>query len=263
MEAASRSAAGAGAFPARLAQRVATGSTVLFDLDDTLVVATEASRAQPLFHSHSGYATVVHAAGSTMFVAVRPFTLAAIASLCAAGFRVGFWSAGTPPYVSAIAERLIDAVRHMQVLKHAKRSSRRAPGSPAPAPPQLFVPVAVVALDQQNLRWMRDTYLESERALSGGGNPAGARYRTLLPGRVDAGLGTVIKEPGKLAPRHPNLASAGPRVLLVDNLRHDPDWTLEVRDFLPGGPGASGRTEALDRVLIDVARAILSTASGR
>jgi hypothetical protein len=247
--------------PPRLAGRLRRGGVVLFDLDDTLVVSTEASRASPIFHSHAGYATVIHAAGSTMFVAVRPFALAAIASLCAAGFRVGFWSAGTPPYVSAIAERIVDAVRHMQLLKRSKLKAR---GRPASA---LFVPVAVVALDQSNLRWMRDTHLESAAALDGGAAPPGPRHRVLLPARNDRALGTVIKQPGRLAPRHPHLADAGPHVLLVDNLRHDPEWTLEVPDFVPGGEageaGEAGDAAApSDRVLIDVARALIAQVGG-
>jgi hypothetical protein len=234
--------------PARLGKRVDRGGVVLFDLDDTLVVSTEASRASPIFHSHAGYATVVHAAGSALFVAVRPFALAAIAALLAAGLRVGFWSAGTPPYVSAIAERLIDAVRHMQLLKLAKRKAR---GQPPPA--ALFVPVVVIALDQANLRWMRDTHLESAAVLAGKAAPPGARYQLLAAARNDRALGTVIKQPGRLAPKHPHLANAGERLLLVDNLRHDPEWTLEVPDFVPGA-------QPSDRVLMDVARAIMAAA---
>jgi len=249
------------AIPPRLRERIARGGVVLFDLDDTLVVSTEASRASPIFHSHAGYATVVHAAGSTLFVAVRPFALAAIASLCAAGFRVGFWSAGTPSYVSAIAERLIDAVRHMQLLKHSKRKARGQP------PAALFVPVAVVALDQANLRWMRDMHLESGEFLAGRAAPAGPRYRVLLPARNDRGLGTIIKQPGKLAPRHPHLADAGASILLIDNLRHDEAWTLEVPDFVPGTAGVPATMPVsaqpgLDRVLIDVARAIIAQPGG-
>jgi hypothetical protein len=254
------------ALPPRLKMRVARGSAILFDLDDTLVVATEVSRASPVFQSHAGYATVVQAGNASLFVAVRPFTLAALASLANAGLRVGFWSAGSPLYVSAIVERLVDAVRHMQILKQAKRSSTAKTKQPI----SLFTPVAVVALDQQNMNWVRDNYIEgvSKSARSG-------RYRVIMPARVDAALGTVIKEPGLLAPEHPHLSDSGQRILLVDNLRHDPDYTLHVKDFVPGAPprgsgyggGGSRRTPTMspratdmDRVLLDVARSILGAA---
>lgn len=246
--------------PVLLSQRrVRPGSLVLFDLDDTLIVATEVSRSQPLVQSHSGYATVVHiSAGlgrptSDFFVAVRPLALASIVTLLDAGFRVGFWSAGTPSYVRAIVQRLMDGVRHMQIVKRY----RRQPGlEPSEAVRNLFTPTAVIALDQSSMVWTRDVQMEAGLV----GDAFGSGVAALSPARIDASLGTAIKETGKLAPLHAALARAAPHILLVDNLAHDPSWTLQVRHFVPGrepsGEGF-GTAAAPDTVIADVARALI------
>jgi hypothetical protein len=258
----SGSSSPASAFPSRFRPRISRGGVILFDLDDTLIVATEVTRANPVVQSHAGYATVVMAGSSHLFVAVRPFTLAALASLVNAGVRVGFWSAGSPLYVSALAERLVDAIRHMQVLKQARRST---PDS-SRAPPPLFTPLTVISLDQENMRWVRDVRMEAGKDGAGAGAGAGAssssRYRVLGPARVDAGLGTIIKMPGEMSKLHPALRAAEPSLFLVDNLRHDPEYTLQVKEFVPGsrprGPGYGGTSAAEDRVLLDLAREILT-----
>jgi hypothetical protein len=249
-----------GGLPARFRARVSRQGVVLFDLDDTLVVATEVTRTNPVVQSHAGYATVVMVGAAHLFVAVRPFTLAALASLVNAGVRVGFWSAGSPAYVSALAERLIDAIRHMQVLKQAKRPT------PERAPPPLFTPITVISLDQENMRWMRDVRMEAAEGGAAAAAPS-ARYRVLGPARVDPGLGTIIKMPGEMSRVHPALRSAEPYMFLVDNLRHDPEYTLQVKEFVPGsrprGPGYGGTSTEEDRVLLDLAREILTEMQGR
>lgn len=249
-------------------RRVAPGSLILFDLDDTLVVATEITRAQPLVQSHAGYATVVSfgctgagvdAAGnpparrrgpSTFFVAVRPLALASIVGLLDEGFRVGFWSAGTPEYVAAIAQRLVDGVRHMQIVKRLRRDPSL---DPKLAIADAFVPAAVIALDQARMKWVRDLVMEAGRDEA---TSMPGRFAPIGSARVDASLGTVIKEPGRLAPAHPVLSRAAPHIILVDNLRHDPSWTLQVRHFVPGGAPAGkgfGTAAAPDTVIADFA----------
>jgi hypothetical protein len=224
------------AVSALLSARVRPGGVVLFDLDDTLVVATELTRSEPLVRTHRGYATVVQVGHLSCFVAVRAFALASLALLHEAGMRVGFWSAGSPPYVSAVAERLTDAVRQMQWLRYQRRS--------APAdPPEPFVPAAVMALDQQAMLWVRDTVLE---APPGPPPPAPARrYRALAPAPL------AVKRAAVVCARHPRLAAALPHVLLVDNLPHDAEYTWHVADFRP---------ENEDRDLMHIARRILRAA---
>jgi hypothetical protein len=248
------------AFPRALLsrRRVAPGSLLLFDLDDTLVVATEITRAQPLVQSHSGYATVVTVGpmASSFFVAVRPLALASFVALLEHGFRIGFWSAGTPSYVRAIVQRLVDGVRHLQLVKRL----RRDPGLKAEqAIADVFVPAAVISLDQARMMWMRDAAMEQTPSDEHGA----AAPTPLAPARFDAALKNVIKEPGKLAPLHPALARAAPHILLVDNLRHDPLWTLQVLHFVPGGAPVGegfGSTRAPDTVIADVASAVASIA---
>lgn len=225
---------------ALLAARVRPGGVVLFDLDDTLVVATELTRSEPLVRTHRGYATVIQVGPVSCFVAVRAFTLASIALLHEAGMRVGFWSAGSPLYVSAVAERLVDAVRQMQWLRHQRRASAAGGGAGAPEP-ALFVPAAVMALDQQAMVWVRDAALEGEVHPGGAHHPFG-RYRTLGAAPL------AIKHVPAVCARHPRLASALPHILLIDNLPHDPEYTWHVADFRP---------EREDRELMHIARKIL------
>jgi len=174
------------------------------------------------------------------------------ASASASGARV------RPLYVSALAERLVDAIRHMQVLKQAKRPT------PDRVPPPLFTPLTVISLDQDNMRWVRDVSMESgERGgVARIGNSPTSRYRVLGPARVDAGMGTIIKMPGEMAKLHPALGASEPHLFLVDNLRHDPAYTLQVKEFVPGsrprGAGYGGTSTAEDRVLLDLARDILT-----
>lgn len=231
---------------ALLAARVRPGSVVLFDLDDTLVVATELTRSEPLVRTHRGYATVIQVGPVSCFVAVRAFALASIALLHEAGMRVGFWSAGSPLYVSAVVERLADAVRQMQRLRHERR------GGPA-HPPELFVPAAVMALDQQAMVWVRDTVLEMPPmrmpyAAAAAPFAAGPRYRQLAPAPL------AIKHTPVACSRHPRLAAALPHILLVDNLPHDADFTWHVDDFRPEREGGE------DRALMHIARKILRAA---
>jgi hypothetical protein len=252
-------------FPGELVarRRVAPGSLLLFDLDDTLVVATEITRAQPLVQSHAGYATVVSFGGAaaTFFVAVRPLALASVVALLDRGFRVGFWSAGTPEYVRAIVQRLVDGVRHMQMVKRFRQDPSADPGL---AVADAFVPAAVIALDQARMTWVRDAAAEAGPAEAVAAGHA-RRFAPIAPARIDAALGTVIKEPGKLAPLHPALARASPHILLVDNLRHDPLWTLQVRHFVPGRAPAGegfGTAAAPDTVIADVAAVVAAVALG-
>jgi hypothetical protein len=228
------------AVSALLAARVRPGSVVLFDLDDTLVVATEVTRSEPLVRTHRGYATVIQVGPVSCFVAVRAFTLASIALLHEAGMRVGFWSAGSPLYVSAVAERLVDAVRQMQLLRHARR------GGPGP---NLFAPAAVMALDQQAMVWVHDVGLE-RGAVAGAGDAAylaPRRYRQL------ASAPLALKHVPSVCRHHPSLAPSLPHILLIDNLPHDPAHTWHVADFLP---------EREDRDLMHIARRILKAQRG-
>ena len=253
------------AVSALLSKRVRDNGVVLFDLDDTLVVTTEVTRSEPLVSTHRGYATVIQLGEASCFVAVRAFALASIALLHEAGLRVGFWSAGSPAYVSAVAERLIDAVRQMQWLRHHRRTKAGAAaqagvaagaaeegedgeddevGAPAgmkalAPPPNLFVPIAVLALDQQAMVWVHDTALETRHRSA---KMHSVRYRPLAPAPF------AIKHIPSVVARHPRLATSLPHALLIDNLPHDPEFTLHVQDFRP---------EVEDKELMHIARRIL------
>lgn len=205
---------------------------VLFDLDDTLILATDLKKAVPIFQTHTGYATVVKVGSMRMFVAIRPFAIASIVILLNAGYQVGFWSAGSPPYVQAIVSRLVDAVRLMQ----AKKSKARNMLSFKP-----FTPIAVISLDHDSLQWVRHPGSEQ-----GGEGEA----RVLIMTITDA---DITKYMGRVASRHPSLAHyvAEKNIVLIDNLQQDAGFTHQVEPFV-------GRTKdnGLDKTLLELSRTL-------
>ena len=216
------------------------GGVILFDLDDTLVVASEVSRTQPIFATYPGYATIAHVGGTSMFVAIRPFALASILMFLRHGYQVGFWSAGSPLYVSAIAERLIDAVRLMQSRKKD---------------PHPFRPIAVVALDQQNLQWIRNETLESKRSASHVGLP---KLSVLCKAPNIPGQG-IVKQMPVITRHHPHLNRFASNIVLLDNLKHDMAFTLQVPEFAIGS--SNPPTAALDKTLLTITRFIMRNPS--
>lgn len=237
---------------ALLNARISKGSVILFDLDDTLIVSASPDSPPAAFASHTGYATVVDARGAKLLVAVRPFTLAAIATLTEAGFVVGFWSAGSPSYVTAIVERLVAAVRHMQVIKRARKGGVVAGEDMAV---NLFQPAAVIALDHSSGVWVRDLVLER----LGTETASRSRYLAVAPALFLPTQG-IVKDPARIAALHPRLQANGERLLLIDNLTHDPNYTLRVEDFVPGKQETTG--SGMDRVLLDVSREIMVRVRG-
>lgn len=225
----------------------APGGVILFDLDDTLVVATEVSKSHPVFATYPGYATVVQVGSVSMFVAIRPFALASIMMFLRHGFKVGFWSAGSPLYVSAIVERLVDAVRLMQ-------SRRKESGESSSA--SRFRPLTVIALDQQNMLWIRNETLEKSTAST----TSLPKLSVLCSASVVSGQG-IVKEVQPMLKSHPHLrpGSAKPNIVLLDNLRHDMTFTFQVPEFVVTRPAPY--TSVLDKTLLNVTRFIIRNPS--
>lgn len=201
---------------------------VLFDLDDTLILATDLKKAVPIFQTHTGYATVINVGSMRMFVAIRPFAIASIVMLLNAGFKVGFWSAGSPPYVAAIVSRLVDAVRLMQ----AKKSKARNMLSFEP-----FTPIAVISLDHSTLDWVHHPILEE------GGKAASVPLHASVPEN------DITKYMNRVASKHPALSSyvADRNIILVDNLPQDTEFTHQLKPF-------TTTEERLDKTLLDLSR---------
>jgi hypothetical protein len=194
---------------------------ILFDLDDTLICSTPVTPQRPVIMTFTGYGTVVHVGGVDHFVAIRPFALSSLTLLHEAGFKVGFWSAGSPPYVSQIVARLIAGIRYMQTLRKRTQTQDRFVA---------FTPVAVISLDHASGCWYRDVTLES----GGGGGAGAAQYKCLsrkafLPGTP------IIKYMKDVARHHENLATAlaEQNIVLIDNLAHDPTFTIHFKAFVP------------------------------
>jgi hypothetical protein len=220
----------------------APGGVILFDLDDTLILATDMARAMPIFKTHTGYATIVKVGEGkgavSMFVAIRPFALASIVMLLNAGYKVGFWSAGSPSYVSAIVRRLIDAVRLLQAKKTRVQSMMEF---------KPFEPVAVIALDQQRLKWVR--LLSEENDLPR------MEVETLVP----CPSRDITKYMHLIQSTHPNLSTYSERaILLIDNLPQDIKFTHQVQAFEPP-QSASGTEAPLDKTLLTLSRTIVKS----
>lgn len=196
--------------------KASTRGVILFDLDDTLVCATPITNQRPVIMTFNGYGTVVHVAGVDHFVAIRPFALSSITLLHEAGFRVGFWSAGSPQYVTQIVSRLVSGIRYMQTL-------RRRPSNSSSAP---FTPVAVISLDHGSGCWYRDLHLE--------GRARATEYRCVNP-KGFAPKSQIIKYMEDVAKYHDQLAPAlaAQNIVLIDNLPHDPAFTIHFQDFVP------------------------------
>lgn len=197
--------------------KASSRGVILFDLDDTLVCSTPVTSQRPVIMTFNGYGTVVHVGGVDHFVAIRPFALSSITLLHEAGFRVGFWSAGSPLYVSQIVARLIAGIRYMQTLRNNKRSAPQTP----------FTPVAVISLDHASGCWYRDMYLEG---LASAGTPYSCiSKKAFMP---NAPITKFMKD---VAKGHEQLAPAllAQNIVLIDNLPHDPTFTIHFKAFVP------------------------------
>lgn len=180
---------------------------VLFDLDDTLIHSSVINASAPVLATYPGFATVISFDGKThMFVAVRPFALTLICALHRAGWGVGFWSAGSPPYVRAIVERLVQAAVAGVHGVHATPT---------------FRPLVVVALDHDRNTWVRVQ--------------CGGKRRTttdLYAATMGHSQGAVVKEVAKLRQHH-SLVRPFAHVILIDNLPHDVTNTIRLPAFDP------------------------------
>ena len=216
----------------------APGGVILFDLDDTLILATDMTRAMPIFKTHTGYATVVKIGEGkgavSMFVAIRPFALASIVMLLNAGYKVGFWSAGSPLYVAAIVRRLIDAVRLLQAKKTRAQSMMDF---------RPFEPIAVIALDQQRLQWVR--VISEERDMG----------QMELEPLVSCPARDITKYMHLVKPNHPNLKEHK-SIILIDNLPQDTKFTHQIQAFEPP-QNASSPHAPLDKTLLTLSRTII------
>jgi hypothetical protein len=212
---------------------------VLFDLDDTLILATDLKKAVPIFQTHTGYATVVKVGTMRMFVAIRPFAIASIVILLNAGYQVGFWSAGSPPYVQAIVSRLVDAVRLMQ----AKKSKARNMLSFKP-----FTPIAVMSLDHGSLQWVR--HPGSEQGVGGEAKPGQPSPLQVIMTVTDA---DITKYMDRVASQHPALARyvAEKNIVLIDNLPQDASFTHTVAPFV-----GKSKDNTLDKTLLELSRTL-------
>lgn len=206
--------------------RASSRGVILFDLDDTLVSATPVTPQRPIIMTFNGYGTVVRVGGVDHFVAIRPFALSSITLLHEAGFRVGFWSAGSPPYVSQIVSRLIAGIRYMQTL----RKREQQPGNAPPTPLIPFIPVAVISLDHSSGCWYRDLHLE--------GRTSANQYQCLSKKGFVPNT-PIIKYMNDVAKAHNQLAPAlaAQNIVLIDNLPHDPEFTIHFEDFVPAKGG--------------------------
>jgi hypothetical protein len=216
--------------------RLGASRVVLFDLDDTLILATDLKKAVPIFQTHTGYATVIKVGSShRLFVAIRPFAIASIVMLLKEGYKVGFWSAGSPPYVAAIVQRLVDAVRLMQ----AKKSKARNMLSFNP-----FTPLAVISLDHETLNWVRHPAMEE----------AAAEQAQAMEVLYKVDDSNITKYMARIADKHPALKPHFPNIILVDNLPQDPEHTYHIAEFTHIPKGSTP-----DKTLLNFARQVITS----